>query len=243
MNIMPGQNVGKGGEAHRAPASDYAHMASAGSYYSGYPSCYGAYITPPEMMVGSYMQPTNFGPGPSLYFGPRDEQRSPTRYGPAGSNLFVFHLPAEMDNISLYQLFRSFGFILSVRIMINFDTGLSRGYGFVSFSQPAEAQAAIAGMNGFHVGNKRLKVQLKQEDRRLTSHHRHSVEYKEEAGYSSEEGVGHGDYPESLPATGYRAAEVKEEGEEDKNKENEEREAHASGLTTPETSAPITPRG
>ncbi len=237
---MRGQNVGKRGEAHRAPTSDYAHMASAGSYYSGYPY-YGSYMTPPEIMVGSYMQPTNFGPGPSLYFGSRDEQRSPTRYGPAGSNLFVFHLPAEMDNITLYQLFRSFGFILSVRIMINFDTGLSRGYGFVSFSQPAEAQAAIAGMNGFHVGNKRLKVQLKQEDHRLES--RRSVECVEEAGYSSEEGAGHGDYPESLPATGYRAAEVKEEGEEDKEKENEERVTHASGLTTPETSAPITPRG
>lgn len=56
----------------------------------------------------------------------------------------------------LYLLFRKFGQILSVHTMVNKETGLSRGYGFVSYSERQEAQAAIANLNGF-----RVKFQLR----------------------------------------------------------------------------------
>ena len=85
-------------------------------------------------------------------------------YGPPGANLFIFHLPSELTNYQLYHLFSHAGKILSVRIMINYSTGLSRGYGFVSFSTPEEAARAIRTMHGYSIGRKRLKVQLKQED-------------------------------------------------------------------------------
>jgi len=51
----------------------------------------------------------------------------------------------------LYLLFRRHGTILSVHIMVNKSTGLSKGYGFVSFAFKNDAQAAIEAMDGFRV--------------------------------------------------------------------------------------------
>jgi len=100
-----------------------------------------------------------YGPGPPIVTSDRVK-------GPRGCNLFVFHLPNEITNWDLYLLFRRFGTLLSVHTMINKTTGLSKGYGFVSYSAREEAKAAIAAMDGFRLGKKRLKVQVKrsQED-------------------------------------------------------------------------------
>lgn len=51
----------------------------------------------------------------------------------------------------LYLLFRRHGDILSVHIMVNKVTGLSKGYGFVSFANPTDAQTAIESLDGFRV--------------------------------------------------------------------------------------------
>jgi len=57
-----------------------------------------------------------------------------------------------MINRDLYLLFRKHGTILSVHTMINKGTGLSKGYGFVSFAHKDHATLAIEQMNGFRVG-------------------------------------------------------------------------------------------
>jgi CUG-BP- and ETR3-like factor len=62
----------------------------------------------------------------------------------------------------MYQLFCPYGNLLSVRIMVEKDTGRSRGFGFVSYDNPESAALAIKELNGFAIGNKRLKVQHKQ---------------------------------------------------------------------------------
>ena len=82
--------------------------------------------------------------------------------GPEGANLFCFHLPNDLTNWDLYLLFRKYGNILSVHIMVNKETGLSRGFGFVSFENRADAEEACTAMNGFRLGSKRLKVQQKR---------------------------------------------------------------------------------
>jgi hypothetical protein len=83
--------------------------------------------------------------------------------GPDGCNLFVFHIPNDMTNNDLYSLFSEYGEVISARIMVDKTTGRSRGFGFVSFNERISAEDAIKGMNGCHIGHKRLKVQHKKE--------------------------------------------------------------------------------
>lgn len=88
---------------------------------------------------------------------------APLIAGPEGCNLFVFHIPNDMTNRDLFNYFTSFGTVISARIMVERETGRSRGFGFVSFDNAKSAQAAIAAMDGFQIGRKRLKVKYKQD--------------------------------------------------------------------------------
>jgi len=94
-------------------------------------------------------------PGPPI-------QMTPHNKGPDGANLFIFHIPNHFTNLDMYNLFCHYGNLLSVRIMVEKDTGRSRGFGFVSYDSPGAAAMAIKELNGFVIGNKRLKVQHKQ---------------------------------------------------------------------------------
>eukprot|EP00922_Rhytidocystis_sp_ex-Travisia-forbesii_P010684 GHVS01015643.1.p1 GENE.GHVS01015643.1~~GHVS01015643.1.p1 ORF type:complete len:295 (+),score=52.03 GHVS01015643.1:61-945(+) len=85
-----------------------------------------------------------------------------TSFGPPGSNLFVFHLPSDWNDIDLVQHFQHFGNILSARIQRADTNGRNRGFGFVSFDNTQSSINAIRGMNGFSVAGKYLKVQLKK---------------------------------------------------------------------------------
>ena len=89
-------------------------------------------------------------------------RRSKPYEGPKGANVFIFHLPSNVDNLTLYVLFRKFGDLISARVMVNFQTGQSRGFGFVSFTDELSAKYAVQYMNGFPIGRKRLKVAIKK---------------------------------------------------------------------------------
>lgn len=82
--------------------------------------------------------------------------------GPEGANLFIYHLPQEFADADLAQTFLPFGNVVSAKVFIDKQTNLSKCFGFVSYDNPVSAQAAIQGMNGFQIGTKRLKVQLKR---------------------------------------------------------------------------------
>lgn len=105
-------------------------------------------------------------PGPNPYYpaatpGP-PIQTTHHNKGPEGANLFIFHIPNHFTNLDMWHLFCHYGNLLSVRIMVEKDTGRSRGFGFVSYDSPDAAAVAIKELNGFVIGNKRLKVQHKQ---------------------------------------------------------------------------------
>ncbi|BBN18032.1 polyadenylate-binding protein [Marchantia polymorpha subsp. ruderalis] len=84
-----------------------------------------------------------------------------------GVNLYLKNLDDTIDDEKLRELFNEFGTITSCKVMRD-PQGLSRGSGFVAFSQPEEANRAVAEMNGRMVGSKPLYVALAQrkEERR-----------------------------------------------------------------------------
>ncbi|GBE62254.1 RNA-binding protein [Babesia ovata] len=84
-----------------------------------------------------------------------------TLFGPPGSNLFVFHLPAEWDDADFILHFQQFGTVLSARVQRD-SAGRNKGFGFISYDNPLSALNAIKSMNGFNVAGKYLKVQLKK---------------------------------------------------------------------------------
>ncbi|XP_011941051.1 PREDICTED: CUGBP Elav-like family member 2 isoform X3 [Cercocebus atys] len=81
---------------------------------------------------------------------------------PEGANLFIYHLPQEFGDQDILQMFMPFGNVISAKVFIDKQTNLSKCFGFVSYDNPVSAQAAIQAMNGFQIGMKRLKVQLKR---------------------------------------------------------------------------------
>lgn len=84
--------------------------------------------------------------------------------GPPGANLFIYHIPQEYGDQELSSAFQSFGRVVSAKVFVDKATGVSKCFGFVSYDSPASAQAAINRMNGYQLGGKKLKVQLKREN-------------------------------------------------------------------------------
>jgi hypothetical protein len=65
-----------------------------------------------------------------------------------GNKLYVGNLAYSIRDNDLEQAFSQFGTVTSAKVMMERDTGRSKGFGFVEMGSDAEAQAAINGMNG-----------------------------------------------------------------------------------------------
>ncbi|MFE1573105.1 RNA recognition motif domain-containing protein [Comamonas odontotermitis] len=75
-----------------------------------------------------------------------------------GNKLYVGNLPYQVRDNDLEQAFGQFGSVTSAKVMMERDTGRSKGFGFVEMGSDEEAQAAINGMNGQSLGGRNLVV-------------------------------------------------------------------------------------
>ncbi|NIC42832.1 RNA-binding protein [Aquabacterium sp. A08] len=75
-----------------------------------------------------------------------------------GNKLYVGNLPYTVRDEDLQQAFGAFGNVNSAKVMMERDTGRSKGFGFVEMGNDAEAQSAIQGMNGQSLGGRSLVV-------------------------------------------------------------------------------------
>lgn len=165
------------GPQYPMPAPQYAAAAYGPAGQPHPPPPHPAYMYPPHQ----------YGPAPPYHFQNqnRQEMRPPVvrpREGPAGANLFVYHLPHDLTDADLATAFNPFGNVISAKVYVDKYTGESKGFGksrlvyafdswaskltaatgFVSYDSVISAESAIEQMNGFQIGNKRLKVQHKR---------------------------------------------------------------------------------
>ena len=75
-----------------------------------------------------------------------------------GNKLYVGNLPYSVRDEDLNQAFGEFGTVTSAKVMMERDTGRSKGFGFVEMGDDAQAQAAVNGMNGQALGSRNLVV-------------------------------------------------------------------------------------
>jgi hypothetical protein len=75
-----------------------------------------------------------------------------------GNKLYVGNLPYQVRDSDLEEAFSQFGQVTSAKVMMERETGRSKGFGFVEMGSDAEAQAAINGMNGQPMGGRSVVV-------------------------------------------------------------------------------------
>lgn len=75
-----------------------------------------------------------------------------------GKRLYVGNLPYNMSDSDLQRMFEAHGSVNSAQVIIDRDTGRSKGFGFVEMGNDSEAQAAIAALNGSQVEGRPLTV-------------------------------------------------------------------------------------
>ncbi|KAH0478818.1 MAG: hypothetical protein KVP17_002259 [Porospora cf. gigantea B] len=115
---------------------------------------------PVEGAVFSPYYPTTY-PTYHSYDRKLDRQRFYDERGPAGANLFVFHIPTSWNAATLRRKFEDYGDVVSVKLKTN-ALGQNIGYGFVSFSTREAAMEAIKAMHGAAADGKWLKVTLRK---------------------------------------------------------------------------------
>ncbi|MCK5796864.1 MAG: RNA-binding protein [Deltaproteobacteria bacterium] len=80
-----------------------------------------------------------------------------------GKKLFVGGLSWGTSDAALQTAFESFGEVVEAKVIVDRDTGRSRGFGFVTFAEPDQAQNAQQEMNGTDLDGRTIRVDQAQE--------------------------------------------------------------------------------
>jgi len=77
--------------------------------------------------------------------------------------LFVAGLPYDMDDRELQEIFGDYGTVNSAKVIMDRDTGKSRGFGFVEFADENQAREAIKTLDGATISGKALAVKVAED--------------------------------------------------------------------------------
>src|SRR6478672_1358691 len=103
------------------------------------------------------------------------------------TRIYVGNLPYTADNEQLTQLFRAFGEVIEAVVVMDRDSGQSKGFGFVQMASDDAARAAIASVNGTMLGNRTIRVNEAQpRPERLTAPRSGGGYGSSDSSYSSE---------------------------------------------------------
>ena len=75
-----------------------------------------------------------------------------------GLKLYVGNFPYSIGDANLQEMFSAFGTVTSAKVIMDRESGRSKGFGFVEMSTEAEAKAAIAGLDGKDIEGRAIKV-------------------------------------------------------------------------------------
>jgi len=73
-------------------------------------------------------------------------------------NLYVGNLSFDTTSDDLHEAFSQYGSVTSAQVIMDRDTGRSRGFGFVEMASRAEGEAAISQLNGTEISGRSLTV-------------------------------------------------------------------------------------
>ncbi len=76
------------------------------------------------------------------------------------TKLYVGNLPYTADDQALRNNFAEYGDVTSAKVMMDRDSGRSKGFGFVEMGTAEQAEAAIKGLNGMSVGGRDIVVNI-----------------------------------------------------------------------------------
>jgi cold-inducible RNA-binding protein len=74
------------------------------------------------------------------------------------TNIYVGNLPYGLSDAELQEAFAAYGAVSTAKVVMDRQTGRSRGFGFVEMENDSEAEAAIQGLNGAELGGRKLIV-------------------------------------------------------------------------------------
>jgi len=118
-----------------------------------------------DMYAGYYGAPqqTTYGPpgAQQAVYGEYGQQVIPPESPKGGHVVYIYGIGQRATQEEIYALFQPFGRVLRVDIIIDFNTGLCKGYAFVAMEQYQEAQMAVQSLNATPFHGRQLQVRFK----------------------------------------------------------------------------------
>jgi len=84
------------------------------------------------------------------------------------SKIYVGNLSYNTTEDELRDYFSQFGNIEDIKLIIDFNTGRSKGFGFITYASIQDCESAVTTANGVDMGGRKLKVNIARDDNRRT---------------------------------------------------------------------------